>query len=254
MIKAQNTSHRKISSFLIETFPKNDFRGRVYFKLDSTLAVRYRMRIDASSTYYWLPQDDKKERFVGLRSRQMKARKSPRNAAAELSSVRPINVFEIRDRFFKIVTPEDGLRLFTRYGLFDDADCDGWFPPSLSFADLLSWQDLLKQCHTGEPREWEVLSRRFAKLWHVEDIFQTPETSIILGSPTKIRLYCEGIRGAVLTAIFLDKLGNVKSSFCQRAGCDVVYNHETKHERKYCSPDCAHAEAVRKSRQRKAGT
>ena len=170
-----------------------------------------------------------------------------------MANLRPIDVYEIRDQFFNISEPEQGLRLFNQYGIFGGEHQSSFpFQVALSFADLLQWQKLLKECRLTEPAGWEALSKEYARLRHASSILDAQDILIPLESPIRISLRCWCVRDAILAAIYLDKLANVKSSMCHRPDCGVVFNHESGHQRKYCTPDCAHLVAVRNERKRKA--
>jgi hypothetical protein len=170
-----------------------------------------------------------------------------------LANLRPIDVYEIRDQFFNISEPEQGLRLFNQYGIFGGEHQSSFpFQVALSFADLLLWQKLLRECRLTEPSGWEALSKQYERLRHSSNILNAPDILIPLESPIRISLRCGCIRDAIMAAIYLDKLANVKSSMCHRPDCGVVFNHESGHQRKYCTSDCAHLVAVRNERKRKA--
>jgi hypothetical protein len=169
--------------------------------------------------------------------------------------MRPIDVFEIRRAFFEVDDPAQGLDLFKEYGTFDDSFFnDDGLPAQLHFVDLIEWQAFLKLCQTSEVSQWADLVRRFRKLYGTEEILKAPEISISIESPITIRMYCDGVLGAIKAAIYLDKLANVKASLCNRPDCTRVFKHESRHERKFCSPECAHLEAVRKHRSEKRRT
>lgn len=175
------------------------------------------------------------------------------NVAKDSLDARPVDVFEIRNEFFEVAEPEQGLSLFKRYGIFGREHMNTFrFTVGLSFAELLQWQKLLKECRLTEPSGWAALSKEHARLRNVGDILWSPDLSIPLESPIRIKLFCGCIRDAIIAAIYLDNLANVKASVCHRQDCGVVFNHESDHQRKYCSPACAHLVAVRNERKRKA--
>lgn len=167
--------------------------------------------------------------------------------------INPVDVYEVRARFFEIQTPTDGLRFFKQYGIYGrEHRIEFNYVEALSFADLQRWQELLKECQLTEPDQWHMLIKKYTILRNVNDILKAPEIMVGLESPITIRLHCDCARDAVMAAIYLDKLANVRSSMCKRPDCSVVFNHESRHPRYYCSNECAHLMAVRSSRERKS--
>jgi hypothetical protein len=209
--------------------------------------------IENGGLYVWTPR--KKER-QGLFNTYGRAR--PRRLLGKDSTTQPalrrVDADEIRDRFFQVKNAEQGLCLFREYGIFGEEQRNIFqFVAGLSFADLQVWQELLGACRLTDPSDWEALCGQYAHLRQASDILQVPEFSIDIEPHPAFRLRCEGVRDVILAAIYLDKLDNVRSSMCQRNDCGVVFNHESRHVRRFCSPECAHHEAVRRNRARKAG-
>jgi hypothetical protein len=168
--------------------------------------------------------------------------------------VRRLDVYEVRDRFFSIATPEQGLQFFQQCGAFgiEHAVTFG-FRGGLSFADLVQWQSLLKSCRTHEPDTWSALTKPYELLKYAKAIQIMPDFSIRLTSPLRLQVRCNFVRDAIIAANYLDKLQDIRSDECARRDCRRVFNRESGHQRKYCSSDCAHLEAVRRSRAKKAG-
>ncbi len=264
---AHITSQAKISTIPVDTYVYEDTQApvalmtfeefpkiqriarwdtdRVYGRGDEKLSDK---------VYVWTPRKKEGQGKKYSFSTEARPRRELLKASDNLPRIRPINVYEIRDQFFKIANPEQGLGFFSRYGIFGREHRISFaFWMGLSFADLVRWQELLKECLLAEPNKWESLTKQYKRLRGAADILKAPELSIGLESPIRISLLCECVRDAIMAAICLDKLANVKSSMCNRPDCGVVFNHESGHVRKFCSPDCAHLEAVRKSRSRKAG-
>ena len=261
MNKTHIMSQRKISTIPVETFLYQSAQIPVALvTFDQFPDIQLEARWDpdrlhgrrdekpSDKVYVWTPP--KRGRAILSKA---DAEKPPLNARRELQYARSIDVFEIRDRFFEIAEPEQGLRLFNQYGIFGREHNNAFsFQVALSFADLLQWQKFLRECRLTEPSSWEALSKQYARLRYASDVLGAPNVSIPLESPIRISLLCGCVRDAIMAAIFLDKLANVKSSMCHRPDCGVVFNHESGHERKYCTQECAHLVAVRNDRKRKA--
>jgi hypothetical protein len=252
----------KISAIPVETYLYEDTLTRVDLKAFDELPEPFlthwreskRRRgeeTEIGEIYVWTPR---KKQSYGRFSSPFSARprRQLRKDTTNLPKVRHVDVYQLRDRFFEIVSPEQGLHFFTEYGIFGGEQRNS-FNLGLTYADLVLWQELLKECRLSDPSDWEALAERYSRLRHVGDILQIPEFSIGLEPHLQLRLQCECIRDAIMAATYLEKLRDVKSSMCQRLDCGVVFNHESRHHRKYCSSDCAHLEAVRRNRKKRAG-
>lgn len=53
---------------------------------------------------------------------------------------------------------------------------------------------------------------------------------------------------AILSTIFIDRLKKLRFKVCGRPDCAAIYELTSRHKRKFCSYDCAHLMAVRRSR------
>ncbi len=266
MNKSQTMSQLKISTLPVEAFLYEDTQAPVALStFDQFPKIQLMARWDparaygrqdeklSDKVYVWTPPEKEAQGKYSF-LKEARPRRHVLDVATGLPRIRRVDPHEIRERFFEIANPEQGLPFFAQYGIFGQEHRISFrFLMGLSFADLLQWQEVLKKCQLTEPGEWEALSKQYARLRHVAEILRAPELSIGLESPIRIRLFCECVRDAIMASIYLDKLAKVKSSMCGRSDCGVVFNHESRHGRKFCSADCAHLEAVRKSRSRKAG-
>jgi len=238
-----------VALWTIDQLPEAD----LLLRCESRRQHRCGEEIESGEVFVWTPRAKDRYGMFNLPGKARQRRQLRKNAT-DLTKVRSVDVFELRDEFFEIRSPQQGLRFFKEYGIFGEEHRNTFaFVWGLSFADLLQWQGLLRDCWLNEPKDWEALTGRYSRLWQATDILQMPEFSIDLEPHLQFMLRCEGVREAIIAAIYLEKLANVKSSMCHRLDCGVVFNHESRHQRKYCTPDCAHLEAVRMSRLRKAG-
>jgi hypothetical protein len=55
---------------------------------------------------------------------------------------------------------------------------------------------------------------------------------------------------AIVASIQIDKLRGAEFRYCARSDCTEPFQVESRHERIYCSTDCAHYMAVKNSRAR----
>jgi hypothetical protein len=49
---------------------------------------------------------------------------------------------------------------------------------------------------------------------------------------------------ALRTSIFLSRMRGFKWKRCARHGCNQLFEQDTKHQKIYCTPECAHLQAV----------
>jgi len=267
MNKAHNMSQLKISTIPVETYLYEKTRASVsLLTFDQFPKIQLDARWDPDRmqgrqdeklgdwVYLWIPPAEGTKRKYSFLEPSRPRRSIFGREEGAPPAVRPIDVYEIRQRFLDITTPEQGFDLFDRFGIFGDEHRNGFaFLAGISFSDILRWQAIFKRCRLTEPADWGAVCKENAGLRYVEDILKTPEVSIPLESPIRIRLLCGCVRDAIMAANYLDKLGNVKSAVCHRPDCGVVYDLVSKHARKFCTPECAHLDAVRRSRMRKAG-
>ena len=262
MNKTQIMSQHKIATIPVETFLYQHAQIPVDLKTfdqftEDQLAARWdpdrsdQRHLDekrSDNLYVWSPP--KVRRASPAKDRTVKPLL---NLTTTPLDALPIDVYQIRNEFFAIKGPEHGLRFFRQYGIFGREHLNYFaLTVGLSFADLLRWQAILKDCRLTEPSGWEALTRQHERLRNVGDILDSPELSIPHESPIRIKLFCGCVRDAIMASIYLDNLANVKARMCQRSDCGVVYVPESNHKRKYCSPDCGHLVAVRNNRKHKA--
>jgi hypothetical protein len=262
-------SQYRIANISVETFLYEDTRTPVNLvRLDELPAMernaRRRMREDCGlrsegndeQLFLWTPRPKQKNPRLTVQLLEHRRLKEQLGKNAEgMPAPRRVDVIGVRDEFLKIVTPEQGLSFFTNYGIFSEENRGGL--PSLqglSFADLLAWQHLVRQCWLQIPATWENIVQEHSQLRAVREVLGVPEFSLAIEPYLHLRLRAECVREAILGAIYLEKLENIKSRLCKRPDCDVVFNLKSRHEREYCSPACAHLVAVRKSRQRLTST
>jgi hypothetical protein len=55
---------------------------------------------------------------------------------------------------------------------------------------------------------------------------------------------------AILSTIFIDRLKKLRFKVCKRPDCAAIYELTSRHKRQFCSYECAHLMAVRRSRTR----
>jgi hypothetical protein len=63
----------------------------------------------------------------------------------------------------------------------------------------------------------------------------------------------ENAESACFEQLFFEKQAGTRFGWCERRDCAKFFRCTNKHKRKYCSPECGHLVAVRKSRAKKGG-
>jgi hypothetical protein len=53
---------------------------------------------------------------------------------------------------------------------------------------------------------------------------------------------------AIISTIFIDRLKKLSFKVCKRPDCAAIYELTSRHKRKFCSYECAHLMAIRRSR------
>ena len=118
----------------------------------------------------------------------------------------------------------------------------------LSEEDFANWQELLKEAMVSPPSQWPSLSSKFGNL-NVQRLFE-PLPVRFRGIPfPAIKVSAAEPLRAMISTIQLDALSGSQFRYCARNDCTAPpFELESRHERIYCSPECAHLVAVRNSR------
>ena len=165
-----------------------------------------------------------------------------------------LDAWQVRD---ELILLEDGqFKEFTqKYGRFavggvdirsSDADADG-------IQDFDEWRSLVSEALVLPMAQWHQLATRYPE-FKVRRLRQMPlKVSIKVredGVPSG-RINAIMILDAVLSSIFIDQLQGARFRWCAREDCpSPPFRLTTGHDRKYCSAECAHLEAVRSYRAR----
>jgi len=160
----------------------------------------------------------------------------------------PINPWQLRDRFF-LWPLEDWQRFFEISGEWDVGALDNFF----SKDDFAEWQRLLRAALVREARDWKTLAHEFDG---DKAIFLELPLPIVFewdGKVPATRIVGQNALTSMIATIQIDKLQGAQFRVCARHDCkNPPFRLEARHKI-YCSPECAHLVAVRKSRERLAG-
>jgi hypothetical protein len=152
----------------------------------------------------------------------------------------PIDPWQLRDIFLSY-SPDEWKSFVYMAGYF------GTF--RLSKTDFVEWQALLREALTRPPSEWRKLESTF-DLRKVVRLFSPLPITLELETQTPTaRIRIGQSLQAMIATIQLDILQGARFQYCARIDCTAPpFKLESRHERIYCSSDCAHLVAVRNSR------
>jgi hypothetical protein len=160
-----------------------------------------------------------------------------------------LDAWEVRKEFLGLRHDQrDALRSFL---LKTGAFC--WLNPYRPIADSELWQfqaairrQLLKptvsENRTKTATEFEAVIHNRIQV-HLMSINVGLEDGTLVGEAEALNTF-----DAILSTIFIDRLRKLRYEVCERPDCAAIYELTSRHERKYCSYDCAHLMTVRRSR------
>jgi len=156
---------------------------------------------------------------------------------------REIDPWELRDAF--LTWPSEDWKNFLSWA--------GSFSTSaVNQGEFMEWQGLLREALKLSPRKWPQLGQRFDPrkveklLAPLRIAFEWAEES------PRARIATMRSLDAIIATIQLDFLQGAQFRVCARHDCDAPPFRGDDPRKRFCSPQCAHLVAVRKSRERKA--
>jgi hypothetical protein len=153
-----------------------------------------------------------------------------------------VDPWELRDAFLS--WPLENWRAF---GTMDDL----WTGSPVTEQQFADWQRLLRRALVVPAQDWKRLSTEFGKLaaWLSIELSIEFDWS---GSVPTARIIVNSELQAMLEATRLDKLLGAEFRVCSRSDCQNPPFRVEARQKEYCSYDCAHLMAVRRSRERAA--
>jgi hypothetical protein len=116
------------------------------------------------------------------------------------------------------------------------------------YSELREIQSLVKDAAVLDVAHWPSLKDKYLESY-VDPLLFCPKFEIAwLARPPAIWCKTPNALEAIGTVLRLQKLNGEDFRHCSRADCDQIYRVASHHERKFCSPACAHLVAVRQSR------
>lgn len=186
-----------------------------------------------------------------------------------------LDSFSMRDGFLEASTPGEALSFLALCGPFRDRNVRGEWAP-MTWTDFQGWQKIIREIRTKGPLPIKhvkvppnTIKRRFVvaqELIHLLSDLTPEEHDAIMMSPSRLlirrdetavlgqrpRLVVEIAVGtileAVLAAVFIDNLRGADYRLCALPDCPNDFEITSKHEREYCSQECAHKASVRRRR------
>lgn len=180
-----------------------------------------------------------------------------------LASRHSEDAFSVRRDFLAIRSPEDALHFFERYGPFQ------FLPRSLSTTKATesvraeSWKwSKLQQARQNFEEALLAEGIPVEKAWLYDFMFTRPliielPFRAVIPLPSKNAdshttknmddaaiAPCEDVVDALRASIFISRMGGFQWSRCARKGCEQLFEQTTRRRKLYCSPECAHLQAV----------
>jgi hypothetical protein len=163
------------------------------------------------------------------------------------------DAFRVRLDFLTIQSPEDALQFFKLYGPFQykvdktgskNADPE---PESVLWSVIeRAVNDFEQSLIAQEVPKW-LYRFTFGQPLMLELPFQpiTPELTRYPDWKEDAAIaHCNDVVEALRASIFLSRIRGFQWKRCARKGCGQLFEQDTKHQKIYCSPECAHLQAV----------
>ena len=168
------------------------------------------------------------------------------------------DAFDARSDFLLIRSPEDAFQFFGQYGPFQFKvdKASGTKSGKAARPETVKWSVIQQAQRDFEEalladdipvqKQW-LYALVFGQPLALELPFRaiTPELSRISSWQDDAAIACcDDVVDALRASIFLSRMRGFKWSRCARQGCNQPFEQTTKRQKLYCSPDCAHLQAV----------
>jgi hypothetical protein len=187
--------------------------------------------------------------------------------------------YALREMFLRVRTPDEAIDFLGRSGYFVAfSRGEERVAKTLTWSTFRKWQDLIRYVLSGGEITMREISsgppRSDSKpgladhLRFVRREISSHEELHWFGQPKMLRILtqtsCKNPEDAVrrqtvrsvintgctletiLATVYIDGLNGINYQLCSLRGCQEPYEVISKHERKYCSPDCAHKASIRR--------
>ena len=156
-----------------------------------------------------------------------------------LSQFGLLDPWGLRDDFLSW-SPDEWEAFIAKTGSFD--------PVRIDKRNFEQWQELLRKALLHPAREWKAWGRN-ARLW----LSAQPRVVFDWESePPQVIIFAQSPLEAMIATIQIDKLTGAEFRVCARHDCKNPPFRVEARQKIFCSMDCAHLVAVRRSRERAA--
>jgi CGNR zinc finger len=152
-----------------------------------------------------------------------------------------LSLRSVTESFLRIETCAQAQEFFERFGPLNLDE--SWVPKTAKWSELLHLQQLFETSWVTSYRDWPG---------DIKDLVFNFHLGFDAGNLEDIQLISvtDSVTRALVADLIFTTLSNSPSAFCVRPDCRKLFQKNTHHQRKYCSPECAHVESVRQFRAR----
>jgi hypothetical protein len=160
---------------------------------------------------------------------------------ADLRNVPPRT---ITNAFLGLDSPAAGKRFFDLYGDWGVDVKSKCRLETMKWSEILAFQKMLRKAWIADFSRWDRDIIR-----SVFDLELRPDFT---KRPPSLFFVTSNVKEILMADLCFATLSGLPTGFCARKDCGKLFQKSTKHERKFCSVDCAHVESVRLHRKRKS--
>ncbi len=163
-----------------------------------------------------------------------------------------LDPWQVREDFLRLDTDSDEvLKFLNNTGRFYGGS-DVLHPVSIE--SVKEWRTLIRRLMLqSDFRKWENLLEGFAEK-KIEGVLLASHFLLRFDwgkRPPEVMLNERTTLSAILATIHLDHARSAKFKLCNRSSCRAPFEPQSKHEKFYCTRECARAEDQRKLRDRR---
>ena len=140
----------------------------------------------------------------------------------------------VTDAFLALESPESAKQFFERYGEWGTDERTDQRRSTITWSEVLKFQKMLRRAFLADFGNWDEEIRS-----GVFDLELRPDMK---KDHPSLFLTADNVKDHLLTHLLFVSLSGLPVGFCVRKDCGKVFQKFTKHERKFCSTECAHIE------------
>lgn len=163
-----------------------------------------------------------------------------------IGELESISLRTVTNAFLALDSTTGAKQFFERYGEWGKDHATGRKRSTVKWSEILAFQKMLKQAWTCGPdfRRWDKEIR--------DSVFDLELRPDLMKERPSLFICADCAQDLLLADLFFAALSGLPVGFCARRDCGKLFQKSTKHERKFCSTECAHIESVRQHRARKS--